>query len=123
MIRRPPRSTRTDTLFPYTTLFRSQRLVAAALDTAGCVPGGGAMADGQQPAHRLPTLLVLASSRIAFRRRAAASRLRSEEHTSELRSLMRISYSVFCLKTKNTPNTHTHTIQPQHTTPTKQEKK
>src|SRR3546814_4480103 len=75
MIRRPPRSTRTDTLFPYTTLFRRQRLVAAALDTAGCVPGGGAMADGQQPAHRLPTLLVLASSRIAFRRRAAASRL------------------------------------------------
>src|SRR3546814_12508951 len=75
MIRRPPRSTRTDTLFPYTTLFRSQRLVAAALDTAGCVPGGGAMADGQQPAHRLPTLLVLASSRIAFRRRHAASRL------------------------------------------------
>src|SRR3546814_1849184 len=93
------------------------------------------MADGQQPAHRLPTLLVLASSRIAFRRRAAASRLccsaisvgpasamatrlafwdsisrtlaakvarpgRSEEHTSELQSLMRISYAVFCLKKK-----------------------
>src|SRR3546814_9573313 len=71
MIRRPPRSTRTDTLFPYTTLFRSGRC---------------------------------ASSRPPRRRRrlpaGATARSRSEEHTSELQSLMRISYAVFCLKKK-----------------------
>src|SRR3546814_1109992 len=70
MIRRPPRSTRTDTLFPYTTLFRSGRAGTAA------GPGGGA----GRPLHGpFP---------------------RSEEHTSELQSLMRISYAVFCLKKK-----------------------
>src|SRR3546814_1101844 len=75
MIRRPPRSTRTDTLFPYTTLFRS-----------GCLPR---MVVG--PELRLPRLS-----------RVRAGRPRSEEHTSELQSLMRISYAVFCLK-KKTP--------------------
>src|SRR3546814_1002417 len=82
MIRRPPRSTRTDTLFPYTTLFRSpQRRLAAA--GAGPALGRGA--------HRCrPSLAV-------DRQRG----LRSEEHTSELQSLMRISYAVFCLKKKN----------------------
>src|SRR3546814_12560744 len=75
MIRRPPRSTRTDTLFPYTTLFRSPRP-----DNAGthlwprCWPG-------------FPLL-------------AGSGHVRSEEHTSELQSLMRISYAVFCLKKK-----------------------
>src|SRR3546814_8357661 len=82
MIRRPPRSTRTDTLFPYTTLFRS-------------------------PVTRHPSgrLRPWATSRPT---RAAASRLwsRSEEHTSELQSLMRISYAVFCLK-KKTKKTNT----------------
>src|SRR3546814_1843804 len=73
MIRRPPRSTRTDTLFPYTTLFRSPRGF-----------GGGDLGDGGFGAEFL-----------------AAIRLRSEEHTSELQSLMRISYAVFCLKKKN----------------------
>src|SRR3546814_10628417 len=68
MIRRPPRSTRTDTLFPYTTLFRSTR------------PCRGRTGPGRQRV-----------------RHAAA---RSEEHTSELQSLMRISYAVFCLKKK-----------------------
>src|SRR3546814_4112036 len=73
MIRRPPRSTRTDTLFPYTTLFRS---LAPRL---GAVAAGHAVARlvEQQPLQR------------------------SEEHTSELQSLMRISYAVFCLKKKN----------------------
>src|SRR3546814_9519682 len=84
MIRRPPRSTRTDTLFPYTTLFRS---AATAVS------------------------LVFASIWlfIAVRRRLGISafiftfsRARSEEHTSELQSLMRISYAVFCLKKKKT---------------------
>src|SRR3546814_3714485 len=75
MIRRPPRSTRTDTLFPYTTLFRSALIQ--------CRLGGharGKLQGMQHPAH--------------------APARRSEEHTSELQSLMRISYAVFCLKKK-----------------------
>src|SRR3546814_2876233 len=80
MIRRPPRSTRTDTLFPYTTLFRS-------------IPSDdpGPRAD--------PRLDPLRQSDLECRARRAG--LRSEEHTSELQSLMRISYAVFCLKKKN----------------------
>src|SRR3546814_9802485 len=74
MIRRPPRSTRTDTLFPYTTLFRSAQ---AERRRAGC----------GNDQHDLP-------------RRALDQGWRSEEHTSELQSLMRISYAVFCLKKK-----------------------
>src|SRR3546814_13194243 len=80
MIRRPPRSTRTDTLFPYTTLFRSAGTVGGVLQRGGV--GGG----------RHP-------SRVAARY-AGHGRGRSEEHTSELQSLMRISYAVFCLKKK-----------------------
>src|SRR3546814_13052511 len=80
MIRRPPRSTRTDTLFPYTTLFRS-----------ACTR----VADDGQCAFRHPTMLVHARDT-----RDGRSRERSEEHTSELQSLMRISYAVFCLKKK-----------------------
>src|SRR3546814_16746715 len=81
MIRRPPRSTRTDTLFPYTTLFRSwlgraQGLFPSCLRYAEPL---AADADGVEGRMR---------------------RLRSEEHTSELQSLMRISYAVFCLKKK-----------------------
>src|SRR3546814_2370773 len=107
MILRPPISTRTDTLFPYTTLFLSlpralsgekyrrrhargdaRRDVRLDLRTAGVEPGGAR-------AGRLSLL---------FRR--------SEEHTSELQSLMRTSYAVFCLKKKNS-RTHNHTHQPQ----------
>src|SRR3546814_5218615 len=79
MIRRPPRSTRTDTLFPYTTLFRSQ-----IKEFAG-VPGVLAL---------MAAVGVLGAIVTAV--------LRSEEHTSELQSLMRISYAVFCLKKKKT---------------------
>src|SRR3546814_10446268 len=84
MIRRPPRSTRTDTLFPYTTLFRS---VIIEQDHAGGVDGrfGGIMRD-----ERVRILHIL-----------PRREFRSEEHTSELQSLMRISYAVFCLKKKN----------------------
>src|SRR3546814_2112952 len=82
MIRRPPRSTRTDTLFPYTTLFRSARAAAAL---AQC----GAVAERQHAFPSRPASLDRG-------RRPA----RSEEHTSELQSLMRISYAVFCLKKK-----------------------
>src|SRR3546814_1675386 len=111
MIRRPPRSTRTDTLFPYTTLFRSTLLVTRT-------PGGGttgAYVDGT-------TVRVLDDAEIAevvysvvnatsetveipglgdYRVRG----VRSEEHTSELQSLMRISYAVFCLKKKTKHST------------------
>src|SRR3546814_2179371 len=94
MIRRPPRSTRTDTLFPYTTLFRSVH-VERSRDTP---------CPGPSPPTSFGT------------NGAGKSRLRSEEHTSELQSLMRISYAVFCLQTKidtqiYTPkyqNTHKH---------------
>src|SRR3546814_1399028 len=99
MIRRPPRSTRTDTLFPYTTLFRSgrgQRLetiadarpeIRSALDRAGRFLGLAALVS-----------VVLAAVAVAMAAR------RSEEHTSELQSLMRISYAAFCLKKKTTYN-------------------
>src|SRR3546814_2630859 len=87
MIRRPPRSTRTDTLFPYTTLFRS--------------PVGGAEL-GEDPLGRC---CVVAGHHDEWAVRAGAEALRdelvrSEEHTSELQSLMRSSYAVFCLKKK-----------------------
>src|SRR3546814_12018183 len=94
MIRRPPRSTRTDTLFPYTTLFRSERTFLTKLAVAvGPVPGtpGAAGAQG-----------ALLSQRHAIDTLAQSERNgRSEEHTSELQSLVRISYAVFCLKKKN----------------------
>src|SRR3546814_2899966 len=91
MIRRPPRSTRTDTLFPYTTLFRSLADLAMRLGNAqereAAVSLAGSENGGPRPrvSRALRPLLVLQ---------------RSEEHTSELQSLMRISYAVFCLKKK-----------------------
>src|SRR3546814_1036537 len=81
MIRRPPRSTRTDTLFPYTTLFRSLFR-----------------------SHRAKSRCRGATHN---RRVSRLRSTRSEEHTSELQSLMRISYAVFCLKKKNKKNTIT----------------
>src|SRR3546814_1036776 len=92
MIRRPPRSTRTDTLFPYTTLFRSIELENPRDDDvrqqpAPLVPGAPSPAD--RAAQALDQEVVL------YERQG-----RSEEHTSELQSLMRISYAVFCLKKK-----------------------
>src|SRR3546814_2347954 len=90
MIRRPPRSTRTDTLFPYTTLFRSNRHREADTETVvdGLVQYPRLLGIGRQlPAQFAP-------------REGAVGALRSEEHTSEPQSLMRISYAVFCLKKK-----------------------
>src|SRR3546814_8903081 len=99
MIRRPPRSTRTDTLFPYTTLFRSLVGLVGRLDLLG-------------HGHRHRRRLLLArhgtgdgdgdDAGLAHGRSSIVDR--SEEHTSELQSLMRISYAVFCLKKK----THRH---------------
>src|SRR3546814_10357547 len=90
MLRRPPRSTRTDTLFPYTTLFRSRDLHQAARRSGEAVG---------------VATRALAAPRLSSRGLAPgpiAQTVRSEEHTSELQSLMRISYAVFCLKKKKT---------------------
>src|SRR3546814_8953416 len=104
MIRRPPRSTRTDTLFPYTTLFRS-------------------MGFSPLPISRSPPMPAVRLTMMS----TSASRMRSEEHTSELQSLMRISYAVFCLKKKinrpTTPDSLTHMSQTHTTTHRSQEHK
>src|SRR3546814_3067209 len=146
MIRRPPRSTRTDTLFPYTTLFRSPRGVggktiwckAECLQPVGAFKIRGAW-------HRLTDLSpeqanegVVGVSSGNHAQGVAWAAKRSEEHTSELQSLMRISYAVFCLKKKKNEqlitnpvtilstlnpriqpaqSTHIHNAQ-HHTTPT-----
>src|SRR3546814_3675477 len=104
MIRRPPRSTRTDTLFPYTTLFRSSST------TRWPMPEGPPWGSPLQLESRKSSDpcqlrgLLLARARCPRQSRAgieiAGDRVRSEEHTSELQSLMRISYAVFCLKKK-----------------------
>src|SRR3546814_6945671 len=105
MIRRPPRSTRTDTLFPYTTLFRSRhRRRALGVDGVAALPhhaapaaAADAMAGrGGAGVARDPR----ASVGVAALQRDRLRRVRSEEHTSELQSLMRNSYAVFCLKKK-----------------------
>src|SRR3546814_1664130 len=100
MIRRPPRSTRTDTLFPYTTLFRSSSAPGPFVDETPtdewevAVPAEGG----------IPNTLLADDEQAADQPGAHASGRsvseRSEEHTSELQSLMRISYAVFCLKKK-----------------------
>src|SRR3546814_7003646 len=108
MIRRPPRSTRTDTLFPYTTLFRSP---ASELDSymAGLILLGAApctamvfvwsnLCNGN--ANFTLTQVALNDVVMVFAFAPIVALLRSEEHTSELQSLMRISYAVFCLKKK-----------------------
>src|SRR3546814_5264335 len=123
MIRRPPRSTRTDTLFPYTTLFRSLVLIkngaavgkpsvsmpasrvklaiAEVLKSEGYVVD--ARVSGEGAKKTLEIVLKYYEGRPVIERlqRVSRSSLRSEEHTSELQSLMRISYAVFCLKKKN----------------------
>src|SRR3546814_1858325 len=95
MIRRPPRSTRTDTLFPYTTLFRSTGFFDDATEGIG----------GNFNLYGVMTFVFIRSAL-----QLHANSGRSEEHTSELQSLMRISYAVFCLKKKkqiNIPIDHT----------------
>src|SRR3546814_1269363 len=100
MIRRPPRSTRTDTLFPYTTLFRSSSQLPMTI-----------MACARSAAVRASSRRLAGSTRSLFQKRSkvcdAWRATRSEEHTSELQSLMRISYAVFCLKKKK----HEHRLQ------------
>src|SRR3546814_10868363 len=106
MIRRPPRSTRTDTLFPYTTLFRSTA-DASGRDVAGrvsCAPGRHTVCLRGAARGVLPAIerghQREAGGHPGYGAPSGAGR--SEEHTSELQSLMRISYAVFCLKKKKT---------------------
>src|SRR3546814_10309226 len=112
MNRRPPRSTRTDTLFPYTTLFRSD------VEALGIVQGvGEPLVQMMQQVRRTVTLIAQPQRQRragnpavqhGMRRRMSVDR--SEEHTSELQSLMRISYAVFCLKKKKNDTSNQHTI-------------
>src|SRR3546814_4715362 len=95
MIRRPPRSTRTDTLFPYTTLFRSVRARDPRREPRWCFRSRYRSQSGARWPCR-------------FSNEFSSQRKRSEEHTSELQSLMRISYAVFCLKKKKNENKTLH---------------
>src|SRR3546814_4008013 len=119
MIRRPPRSTRTDTLFPYTTLFRSLRVEGVHRSSNDYrVPKGFGERHVDGSYNDTSTFTVGGSwvgsggyLGVAYTRQRSEYGLpghshdyeRSEEHTSELQSLMRISYAVFCLKKKKTP--------------------
>src|SRR3546814_4788724 len=115
MIRRPPRSTRTDTLFPYTTLFRSSSIRTF---WRGSRPGEQLAALGPEnqgkPGHRADQKGIGQRQRrsviLLADRRADGGGERSEEHTSELQSLMRNSYAVFCLKKKK-HSKRNHTLQ------------
>src|SRR3546814_2152181 len=104
MIRRPPRSTRTDTLFPYTTLFRSVAMMVGRL-LPGIVPAGPDAADA--------LAVVICHAHHGGTTRRWHEMVRSEEHTSELQSLMRISYAVFCLKKKKN-HLHQDIVYAQH---------
>src|SRR3546814_5931775 len=121
MMRRPPRSTRTDTLFPYTTLFRSQtapRVVETDQLMSHSVPTV-VEADLMTPSSVARTVPIPRPSASINARHAQITtlghhrRIRSEEHTSELQSLMRISYAVFCLQNK-TEDKHTLSHQIKH---------
>src|SRR3546814_10917253 len=124
MIRRPPRSTRTDTLFPYTTLFRSlawwghagSSLALGEVDHELCqrfdaglgycvVQRGANTADHAMPLQADQSIGSRPLEKVGFQH--IVGKERSEEHTSELQSLMRISYAVFCLKKKKTENKQT----------------
>src|SRR3546814_9279072 len=103
MIRRPPRSTRTDTLFPYTTLFRSLR--ASCLPCCCALPSRCSARFFRLPSRRRGLAVAAQSPALVQCPRLCTARLRrSEEHTSELQSLMRISYAVLCLKKKKEHN-------------------
>src|SRR3546814_8665179 len=108
MIRRQPRSTRTDTLFPYTTLFRSLTPLSAAGTSTSSIRPDPAMAASGPTQIRSDTMCARRVWR-PVRQDIACCCKRSEEHTSALQSLMRISYAVFCLKKNTYQNDHTYT--------------
>src|SRR3546814_9898416 len=123
MIRRPPRSTRTDTLFPYTTLCRSHGFHPAFLLPDQPRHRGGDDDEGKEGQEsEVGEIAGMDETVIIDADRDPLHHLegRSEEHTSELQSLMRISYAVFCLKKKNTSKQATKT---EHTTKTSQTSK
>src|SRR3546814_8835764 len=103
-IRRPPRSTRTDTLFPYTTLFRSPVWDESTITASAAATSGACT--------RLRSRKSRARRSSKRSDRLAENPFRSEEHTSELQSLMRISYAVFCLKKKKKKTNSTYAIEP-----------
>src|SRR3546814_8330215 len=114
MIRRPPRSTRTDTLFPYTTLFRSPHrllwLRGAGFVTVQLLPTWRRMWLGLSVSAKPGVSMMGATASPSTKPKPAAMAVeRSEEHTSELQSLMRISYAVFCLKKKKNKHTTNQT--------------
>src|SRR3546814_3092920 len=119
MIRRPPRSTRTDTLFPYTTLCRSWKrwsplIIAAVILLLAAVGGWQFWQNYRADKAAAASAAFTAALNEAQAGKPLDAAKRSEEHTSELQSLMRISYAVFCLKKK----TDTQPTDLYHTTPT-----
>src|SRR3546814_8474432 len=102
MIRRPPRSTRTDTLFPYTTLFRSPRARRDRQCGSTMRMIGGSCLGARTEGGKNEEFALLFGCGVGAGADCERWRARSEEHTSELQSLMRISYAVFCLKKKQT---------------------
>src|SRR3546814_3137584 len=110
MIRRPPRSTRTDTLFPYTTLFRSCGMASttASSSASPCLRSFGRLRGLRLACSDIQSLWSANHRGSGATIRAG----RSEEHTSELQSLMRISYAVFCLKKKTMRNTDSFDNRP-----------
>src|SRR3546814_2514955 len=128
MIRLPPRSTRTDTLFPYTTLFRSCCSGSGRSPCRASAPWSSSWSGNRLPCRDRPCQRCsrCAKSRSScWKSGSSCPSGRSEEHTSELQSLMRISYAVFCLKNKNknehlnrlidTTQKHKHQSLNQHT--------
>src|SRR3546814_1332294 len=118
MIRRPPRSTRTDTLFPYTTLFRSPRRSASSRPHPRAVPvktGDKLMLADVQSSYGLARPFQGVGNFETEHQRNLVREVRSEEHTSELQSLMRSSYAVFCLKKKKTNRQKQQTDIQRHT--------
>src|SRR3546814_6410053 len=114
MIRRPPRSTRTDTLFPYTTLFRSRSslwikasfsVTSRMLSSVACPASPFILLN---PVELSGSASEASNNATASDESRSLAPIRSEEHTSELQSLMRISYAVFCLKKKKNINKTTH---------------
>src|SRR3546814_10649822 len=120
MIQRPPRSTRTDTLFPYTTLFRSGDVGGDTYDIN--LGNGGEVIEFNEDFDLPDDVRALGDDLIA--QLSSGELTRSEEHTSELQSLMRISYAVFCLKKKKLilQNITLHTHLP-HVSDNKKHKK
>src|SRR3546814_7140239 len=103
MLRRPPRSTRTDTLFPYTTLFRSSGpwTIGSGRGRSWRLSSSGGVSARDYPTIDIDASNALPHDRVHSPQIQLTRCIRSEEHTSELQSLMRISYAVFCLKKKN----------------------